>query len=61
MEKFFMTDQCNVCLSVSFTTDMRPQKRQHVTQKRNAFSKHTSRIQRSIHFQSCCGEVSKSY
>jgi hypothetical protein len=28
-----MTDQCNVCLSVSFTTDMRPQKRQVMQQK----------------------------
>jgi len=34
MEKSFMTDQYNVCLSVSFTTDIRPQKRQAMQKKK---------------------------
>ena len=29
-----MTDQYNVCLSVSFTTDIRPQKRQAMQKKK---------------------------
>jgi len=37
-----MTDQCNVFLSVRFTTDMRPQKRQPVMEGKNAFAKQTN-------------------